>query len=65
MMHLFDSIAYDVAVCMSQLFEYYFYAVFNFFTSENVRFSSKVTSILLFSHQFFYVCIISGHFRVM
>jgi hypothetical protein len=37
MMHLLNSIAYDVAVCMSQLFEYYFYSVFAFFGAENVR----------------------------
>ncbi|CAG7824505.1 unnamed protein product, partial [Allacma fusca] len=35
MMHLLKSIAYDVAVCMSQLFEYYFYVVFVYFGSEN------------------------------
>ena len=35
-MHLLNSIAYDVAVCMSQLFEYYFYSVFIFFGAENV-----------------------------
>jgi len=37
MMHLLKSIAYDVAVCMSQLFEYYFYSVFMFFASEEVN----------------------------
>ena len=36
MMHLLKSISYDVAVGMSQLFEYYFYVVFVFFASENV-----------------------------
>jgi hypothetical protein len=36
MMHLLKSIAYDVAVCMSQLFEYYFYTVYVFFAAENV-----------------------------
>ena len=35
-MHLLNSIAYDVAVCMSQLFEYYFYSGFIFFGAENV-----------------------------
>lgn len=36
MMHLLKSIAYDVAVCMCQLFEYYFYTVYVFFISEDV-----------------------------
>ncbi|CAL8147667.1 unnamed protein product [Orchesella dallaii] len=35
MMHLLKSIAYDVAVCMCQLFEYYFYTIYVFFISEN------------------------------
>jgi len=36
-MHLLKPIAHDVAICMSQLFEYYFYSVFVFFGAENVR----------------------------
>lgn len=36
MMHLLKSIAYDVAVCMCQLFEYYFYTIYVFFISDNV-----------------------------
>ncbi|OXA57412.1 syndetin [Folsomia candida] len=35
MMHLLKAIAYDVAISMSQLFEYYFYSVFVFFATEN------------------------------
>jgi len=35
MMHLLKSIAYDVAVCMCQLFEYYFYTIFVFFISDS------------------------------
>lgn len=36
MMHLLKSIAYDVAVCMCQLFEYYFYTIYVFFISDSV-----------------------------
>lgn len=37
LMHLLKPIAYDVAISLSQLFEYYFYAVFVFFATENVN----------------------------
>jgi len=49
MMHLLKSIAYDVAVCMSQLFEYYFYSVFVFFASENVI-SNSWYNLIYFRH---------------
>lgn len=50
-MHLLTSIAYDVAVCMSQLFEYYFYTVFVFFAAENVK--KYLTTIRLFIFYFY------------
>ncbi|XP_033120612.1 syndetin-like [Anneissia japonica] len=34
MMSVLTPIAYDVVLCMSQLFDYYLYAVFTFFTSD-------------------------------
>jgi hypothetical protein len=37
MSHLLRPIAYEVIVCMSQLFDYYLYAVHTFFTTDEVR----------------------------
>lgn len=45
-MHLLKAIAYDVAISMSQLFEYYFYSVFVFFATENVSFLSNCKNSL-------------------
>lgn len=37
MSHLLRPIAFEVIVCMSQLFDYYLYAVHAFFTADLVR----------------------------
>jgi hypothetical protein len=37
MSHLLRPIAYEVIVCMSQLFDYYLFAVHTFFTADLVR----------------------------
>lgn len=52
MMHLLKSIAYDVAVCMCQLFEYYFYTIYVFFISDNVR-TSRLYCLEIFSRLMF------------
>ncbi|XP_071949997.1 syndetin-like [Antedon mediterranea] len=47
MMSVLTPIAYDVVLCMSQLFDYYLYAVYSFFTSDMADVEKVLNSKLL------------------
>ena len=45
MMTVLTPIAFDVVLCMSQLFDYYLFAVYTFFATDMVSYQSHTTSI--------------------